>query len=274
MADNKRKWGVLPILIIFLTVPFISSVISTFHITDFVGLGNGRFMAWALSVTFELGAIVSFISLSPSILSKLKKGWIIFIFMILFILQSIGNIYSSFEYMREKLIEDPTWLAGIMEMTFNFMTITQAKLTLSILIGLPIPLISLILLKSAIDYLNIDDSGKKINNKKSSDKDDLSEILAVKPKVLTKPKKSVKQKNRVKTKPVLESKTEPVTEPVVETVIEDDITDVIADSEPAVEIKKDMIKKESSPKTDKSEQVDLEFGLLKDTDEKKNLSRE
>lgn len=252
---NKRKWGVLPILIVFLTVPFISSLISTFHIADFVGLGNGPIMAWALAITYELGSIVSFIALSPSILGKLKKGLILFIFLLLFLLQATGNIYSSFEFMRSKLIEDPAWLSGIMEMTMNFMNLTQAKLVLSIVIGLPIPLISLILLKSAIDYLNIDDSGKKINNKKSSLNSEVDALLANKKPVTKRPiKKKSRPKRKSKPKPTVFDK--PVDEPAK--VVNKNLVEKIVEGTKVEPAKVESVDEE------------MEFGILKDTDEKKN----
>ena len=158
MFQTLGKYREKILLFIFLLVPFISSVISTFHIVDFVGLGNTKIMSVALAITFEMGALVSFITISKDILKKLKKGFIFTIFIILFILQSTGNIYSSFDYMRHMLSINPKWLDTFMEMTFNTMDATTAKFVLSVTIGLPIPLISLILLKSAVDYMYVDDA--------------------------------------------------------------------------------------------------------------------
>jgi len=158
MFQTLGKYRERILLLIFLLVPFISSIISTFHIVDFVGLGNTKIMSIALAVTFELGALVSFVTISKDILKRLNKGMILAVFVILFILQSTGNIYASFDYIRHKLIIDPTWLGTFMEMTFNSLDLITAKFILSVFIGLPIPLISLILLKSAVDYMYVDDS--------------------------------------------------------------------------------------------------------------------
>lgn len=140
------------ILLIFVGVPVLSSIISAIHLIRFVSLGNASFMAVLLAITFELGSIVSFVALSKNILQRLHKELLFSIFILLFVLQAFGNVYSSFDYMRLTLIKDPTLLDSFREMFFNSIDVTSAKLTLSLIIGLPIPLISLILLKSAIDY--------------------------------------------------------------------------------------------------------------------------
>ena len=95
------------LLYVFLSVPALSSVMSALHLVNMVSLGNPFSMAVALAITFELGSIVSFVALSKDILKKLKKEMLYFIFAILFILQSFGNVYSSFDYIRINLIRDP-----------------------------------------------------------------------------------------------------------------------------------------------------------------------
>lgn len=145
------------LLYVFLSVPLLSSIMSAIHLINMVELGNPAFMAVALAITFELGSIVSFVAMSKNILKRLKKEALYFIFILLFLLQSFGNVYSSFDYIRRLLLVDPTWLDSFREMFFNVMDVTTTKLTLACLIGLPIPLISLVLLKSAIDYFSVDD---------------------------------------------------------------------------------------------------------------------
>ena len=145
------------LLYVFLSVPLLSSIMSAIHLIRMVSLGNPMAMAIALAITFELGSIVSFVALSKSILRKLKKEMLIFIFIVLFLLQAFGNVYSSFDYIHVKLISTPMWLDSFREMFFNVMDVTTTKLFLAILIGIPIPIISLVLLKSAIDYFSVDD---------------------------------------------------------------------------------------------------------------------
>lgn len=150
------------LLYVFLSVPALSSVMSALHLVNMVSLGNPFSMAVALAITFELGSIVSFVALSKDILKKLKKEMLYFIFAILFILQSFGNVYSSFDYIRINLIRDPKYLDSFREMFFNAMDVTTTKLTLAILIGLPIPVISLVLLKVAADYFSADEDAPAV----------------------------------------------------------------------------------------------------------------
>lgn len=144
------------LLLAFLSVPMLSSIMSAIHLINMVELGNPFFMAVVLAVTFELGSIVSFVALSKNILKRLKKDILYIIFGMLFVLQAFGNVYSSFDYIRVMLLSDPTWLDSFREMFFNAMDVPTSKLLLSCIIGLPIPIISLAFLKSAIDYFSFD----------------------------------------------------------------------------------------------------------------------
>lgn len=144
------------LLFAFLSVPLLSSIMSAIHLINMVELGNPFFMAVVLAVTFELGSIVSFVALSKNILQRLKKDILYLIFGMLFVLQAFGNVYSSFDYIRVMLIADPTWLDSFREMFFNAIDVSTSKLMLSCIIGLPIPIISLAFLKSAIDYFSFD----------------------------------------------------------------------------------------------------------------------
>ena len=157
------------LLYVFLAVPLLSSIFSAIHLVNMVNLGNPVAMAVGLAITFEIGSIVTFISLSKSILKRLKKELLLFIFVVLFLLQSFGNVYSSFDYVRHKLIADPTWLDSFREMFFNMIDATTAKFTLAVLIGLPIPVISLVMFKIAIDYFSFDEQAEQVQVKAKSE---------------------------------------------------------------------------------------------------------
>lgn len=134
----------------FLLVPLLSSFISTIHIVDFFGLGNYKWMAVLLAIAFEIGSIAS--ALSITVLDKIKK-WVIFsMFFILIFFQIVGNVYFSFNYISGL---DTATLKNAQEFFGYFVenNITDFKIYLSFLIGLPIPLISLAFLKSLVDYL-------------------------------------------------------------------------------------------------------------------------
>ena len=152
---------------LLLVVPFISSLLSTIHIIDLVSLGNGVAMAFAVAITFEISSVISFVATSGSILKNVNKGWLYFIFCMLFILQAVGNVYSGFSYINRMLITHKDWLKDIMEMSFNYFTVSEVKLILSTIIGLPLPIISLVMLKFAVDKASISAFTEKLIDDKS-----------------------------------------------------------------------------------------------------------
>lgn len=145
MSRNKL------IMYMLLLVPVVSSVLSTVHIISLTSLGNPLVMAIATAVTYEISSIVSFISSSTSSVN-ISKGRLYFIFVILFILQCVGNTYSGFHYINGEISSNSSYLSDIMEMTFNILNPAELKLALSALIGIPLPLISLIMLRSALEF--------------------------------------------------------------------------------------------------------------------------
>ena len=137
----------------FLSVPAISSIISTIHLIDLFNLGNPTWLSILLAVTFELGSIASLLAIS--VIEKIKTGAIWFIFFILSALQILGNVYYSYSFTSDQILANPTFLTNFMDL-FSFITgdeMKDVKIFLSCIIGIPIPLIALFFLKSNIDYL-------------------------------------------------------------------------------------------------------------------------
>lgn len=137
----------------FLSVPAISSIISTIHLIDLFNLGNPTCLSILLAVTFELGSIASLLAIS--VIERIKTGAIWFIFFILSALQILGNVYYSYSFTSDQILANPTFLTNFMDL-FSFITgdeMKDVKIFLSCIIGIPIPLIALFFLKSNIDYL-------------------------------------------------------------------------------------------------------------------------
>jgi hypothetical protein len=142
----------------FIVVPIISSVISALHIVDFFSLGNPTWLSIALAIAIELGSIASFLTLS--ILDKLNKSIVWTVFIILFFMQMIGNMYFSYDFISASIASDASWLSAFKDMIEFFLgdlELTDVKMYLTMLISWPIPLISVFLLKSAVDYLKPED---------------------------------------------------------------------------------------------------------------------
>lgn len=158
----------------FIVVPIISSTISALHIVDFFSLGNPTWLSIALAIAIELGSIASFLTLS--ILDKLNKSIVWTVFIILFFMQMIGNMYFSYDFISAAIAADAAWLTAFKDMIEFFLgelELTDVKMYLTILISWPIPLISVFLLKSAVDYLKPEDVKELIADKEGVDFYDL-----------------------------------------------------------------------------------------------------
>jgi len=139
----------------FLAVPFLSSLISTIHIITFFGLGNMAWMAIILALAFEIGSIASLMTLT--VLDKINKAAVWFIFFVLVIMQMLGNVYYTYDFISNAMASNPKWIDSFIDlvemMTMQKLEQRTTKFILSLLIGLPIPVISLAFLKSVSDYL-------------------------------------------------------------------------------------------------------------------------
>lgn len=125
-------------------------------------------MSYLLSIAFEVGSVAAFAALA--VLDKLKRGMVIFIFSVLFFMQLVGNVYYSFEYVNIKLAENASWLASFTEFLMPLLgklAPSTYKFILSIIIGVPIPLVSIAFVKSLVDYLQVDTEVKPDNKEKA-----------------------------------------------------------------------------------------------------------
>ncbi len=161
------------IIAAFVTVPLLSSLISTIHLIDMFTLGNPSWISYVLSITIEIGAISSFLALS--VLEKLNKSIVWSVFIILFLMQIIGNVYYSYSWMTDKLLIDSNWLKNFKEMINFFIDMDQnsIKMLLACIIGIPIPTMSVFLLKSTMDYMTIEknNSEPQINSIEETDEE-------------------------------------------------------------------------------------------------------
>lgn len=147
----------------FLAVPALSSLISTIHIITFFGLGNMTWMAIILALAFEIGSIASLMTLA--VLDKINRFAVWFIFVVLVAMQMLGNVYYTYDYISQAMVSNPQWIDSFIDlvemMTMQKLEQRTTKFILSLLIGLPIPIISLAFLKSVSDYLKPETKEKK-----------------------------------------------------------------------------------------------------------------
>ena len=160
----------------FLAVPALSSLISTMHIVEFFGLGNQTWMAIILALAFEIGSIASLMTLA--VLDKINRFAVWFIFGVLLAMQMLGNVYYTYNFISIAMNGNPMWIQSFVDlvemMTMQKLEPRTTKFILSLLIGLPIPVISLAFLKSVSDYLKPEnkEESKKIEEVKSQKKNE------------------------------------------------------------------------------------------------------
>jgi hypothetical protein len=163
MASKKNKVIKIIILSLFLTVPVVSSFVSTLHLVTFFSLGNTLFISILLSILYEVGSISAFVT--PFVFKKLNKTLIFTVFGILILMQVFGNIFYSWDFVNNHLLIDGDWLKNFNELILYFTgDPSLSKIILVIAIAAPIPIISLFFLKSTIDYINIDEEESAVKN--------------------------------------------------------------------------------------------------------------
>jgi hypothetical protein len=178
----------------FLAVPFLSSLISTIHIITFFGLGNMSWMAIILALAFEIGSIASLMTLT--VLDKVNKAAVWFIFFVLVIMQMLGNVYYTYDFISSAMSSNPKWIDSFIDlvemMTMQKLEQRTTKFILSLLIGLPIPIISLAFLKSVSDYLKPENNTEPINIVESIENEEIEEDI-VKEEILVEETESNKE---------------------------------------------------------------------------------
>lgn len=128
----------------FVLLYFIVSVISTIHVIDFFKLSNPNWLAISLAIAFEIGAAASLSSLI--ILKKMNRGLVWTLFIVLTLVQAMGNTYYAFSHLRD--------YNGWIEL-FNLIELEPIaqKRILAIISGAILPLVALGFIKSLVDYI-------------------------------------------------------------------------------------------------------------------------
>jgi len=128
----------------FVTLYLLVSVISTIHVIDFFKLSNPNWLAISLALAFEVGAAASLASIIT--LDKMNKGIVWGLFLILTLMQAMGNTYYAYTH----LVNFQGWieLFGLTEEDLIYQ-----KRVLSIVSGAILPIVALGFIKSLVDYI-------------------------------------------------------------------------------------------------------------------------
>jgi len=150
--SNALHWF---IILTFIGLYAIVSIISTIHVIDFFKLSNPEWLAISLAVAFEIGAAASLASLI--ILDKMNKPLVWGLFIVLTLMQMMGNMYFSFTHLQD--------FAGWVEL-FGLVDeeLVYQKRVLSFVSGGILPLVALGFIKSLVDYIKPNDAEKQIDN--------------------------------------------------------------------------------------------------------------
>jgi hypothetical protein len=151
MLKNKKTLFWL-ILSSFLLIPLIVSIISSIHVINFFELSNGRALAIALSVSFEIGALSALAGLV--VMDKINKNVIYFIFILLTAYQMMGNTYFAYDMLSDKMVTNPDLIKNWSELFgFEIDDVISMKRIIAIISGAILPIVSLCFLDLSVDYI-------------------------------------------------------------------------------------------------------------------------
>lgn len=136
----------------FVTLYLLVSVISTIHVIDFFRMSNPNWLAVSLAVAFEVGAAASLASIIA--LNKMNKGIVWMLFIILTLMQAMGNTYYAYTHLQD--------FQGWIELFgLNEEELIYQKRILSLVSGAILPIVALGFIKSLVDYIKPDEEQTK-----------------------------------------------------------------------------------------------------------------
>jgi len=141
------------IISVFVVLYLLVSTISTIHVIDFFKLSNPNWLAVTLAIAFEVGAAASLASIIA--LRKMNKMMIWSLFIILTLMQAMGNTFYAYTHLNDY----QSWIE-----LFNLVdddVITQKRI-LSLVSGAILPIVALGFIKSLVDYLKPDTDNEAI----------------------------------------------------------------------------------------------------------------
>ena len=150
------------------------AAVSTFHAFHFFGLANNSVMAAMLAGTFEIGqAAVLFSLLTDSDNRKKYMPWVLMC--ILTLVQVLGNVFSSYEYIITNSMDS---LRYFKEPIFIWTNLPdeQANVIVTYIQGSLLPIVCLLLTSMVTSYLSKEEnnnlSNEQLSNKPEDKNDD------------------------------------------------------------------------------------------------------
>ena len=220
------------------------AAVSTFHAFHFFGLANNSVMAAMLAGTFEIGqAAVLFSLLTDSDNRKKYMPWVLMC--ILTLVQVLGNVFSSYEYIITNSMDS---LRYFKEPIFIWTNLPdeQANVIVTYIQGSLLPIVCLLLTSMVTSYLSKEENNNLTNEQlsdKPEDKNDDKQInnQLEKPEELSKENTKIEDSIEDKPEEQIESISLEDEKKDKETVEEEPVEEKQIDEEP---IKEEPIKEE------------------------------
>jgi hypothetical protein len=145
----------------FVTLYLLVSCISTIHVIDFFNLSNPTWLSISLAIAFEVGAAASLASLIT--LEKMNKGIVWSLFIILTLMQAMGNAYYAYIHLTD--------FQGWIELFgLNEEELIYQKRVLAVVSGAILPVVALGFIKSLVDYIKpTDETAEELNQVKQTE---------------------------------------------------------------------------------------------------------
>ena len=220
------------------------AAVSTFHAFHFFGLANNSVMAAMLAGTFEIGqAAVLFSLLTDSDNRKKYMPWVLMC--ILTLVQVLGNVFSSYEYIITNSMDS---LRYFKEPIFIWTNLPdeQANVIVTYIQGSLLPIVCLLLTSMVTSYLSKEENNNLSNEQlfdKPEDKNDDKQINNQSEKTEELSKENTKIEDSIEDKPEeqIESISLKDEKKDEETVEEEPVEEKQIDEEP---IQEEIVKEE------------------------------
>lgn len=151
MSKHFRKIFLILFAILYISV----ALVSTFHAISFFGLANNSWVSVMLAITFEIGQAAVLFSILTGASGKNKViPWILMC--VLTLVQVLGNVFSSYEYLITNSGEN---LRFFKEPIFVWTDLPddQCNVILTYIIGAILPVVALLMTSMVTNYLNKDE---------------------------------------------------------------------------------------------------------------------
>lgn len=172
---KTKKFTTRNLFLCLFAILYLSvAAVSTFHAFHFFGLANNSVMAAMLAGTFEIGQAAVLFSLLTD--SENRKKYIPWTLMcILTLVQVLGNVFSSYEYIITNSMDN---LRYFKEPIFIWTNLPdeQANVIVTYIQGSLLPIVCLLLTSMVTSYLSKEKKNTNLNEDNISEDNELQNV--------------------------------------------------------------------------------------------------